>query len=317
METASVVVPAYNAEKTVVKCLKALKRQTYKPTEIIIVDDGSSDGTASVAGKIRGIRVVRQKHRGPAAARNTGAKQARGNIIVFTDADCEPSPGWLHEMLKPFSDKSVTGVQGAYRTRQKSILARFAQCEIEERYSRMRKRRYIDFIGTYSAAYRRRIFLDAGGFDETFSSASGEDTELSFRLAKQGKKLVFNPAAVVYHMHPDTLGKYLRQKFWRAYWRVRLYKKHPKKVVNESYTPQTLKIQIVFLVLGLAAMALFPLLDLTPVAGLFFTLLVISTLPDSFRFFHRDKTAGIIAPLVLLLRTIVFSAGLVFGNLML
>jgi cellulose synthase/poly-beta-1,6-N-acetylglucosamine synthase-like glycosyltransferase len=103
----------------------------------------------------------------------------------------------------------------------------------------------LDWIGSYSAAYRKADFARAGGFDESFPKASGEDAELSYRLAESGKKLVFAPRAIVYHTHPATLGKYLHVKFFRAYWRMRMYLKHPKKMVEDGYTPQSLKAGIV------------------------------------------------------------------------
>ena len=87
-----------------------------------------------------------------------------------------------------------------------------------------------------------KAFLDENGFDESFPRASGEDAELSYRLAKKGHTLVFAPRAVVYHTHPATFVHYLKVKFFRAYWRTRMYLKHPEKSVEDSYTPSTLKI---------------------------------------------------------------------------
>ncbi|MBI2467114.1 MAG: glycosyltransferase family 2 protein [Candidatus Rokubacteria bacterium] len=91
---ASVVIPAYDAEATLPACLAALARQSLAPErfEVIVVDDGSTDATAQVAERA-GVRVVRlPANAGPAAARNRGAQAARGEVLVFTDADCEPTP---------------------------------------------------------------------------------------------------------------------------------------------------------------------------------------------------------------------------------
>lgn len=111
-------------------------------------------------------------------------------------------------MIKPFENKDIVGVQGRYKTKQSEIVAKFAQYEIEERYERMRRSRYIDFIGSYSAAYKRGVFLSEGGFDESYPIASGEDPDLSFRLASKGYKMVLNNRALVYHHHPDSLYTY-------------------------------------------------------------------------------------------------------------
>ncbi|MCD6590358.1 MAG: glycosyltransferase [Candidatus Aenigmarchaeota archaeon] len=317
----SVIIPVYNGKETISKTLGSLLNQTYHKNkyEIIIVDDESTDGTPEVVKKYvkkypKLIRFYRQKHKGPAAARNLGAKKAKGEILLFTDADCIPEREWIEEMVKPFKDKEIVGVQGRYRTRQKCLIAKFAQMEIDDRYNRMKKRKYIDFIGTYSAGYRKDIFFKFGGFDESFPVASGEDPELSFKISKSGYKMVFNDRAVVYHKHPNSLLSYLKQKFWRAYWRVLLYKKHPDKLVRESYTPQTLKFQIAFLFLFL----LTSFLSLLSLAFLslclaFLMLLFICTLPLSIKNFKRDKSVGFATPVILVLRACAFAFGLVCG----
>jgi len=224
----SVVIPAYNSKAKITECLVSLKNQSYnKPYEIIVVDDGSTDNTAKEAKKSRDVRVIRQENAGPAKARNTGAKAAKGEIILFTDADCIADPDWISQMLKPFGDKKVVGVQGRYKTRQNGIVPIFTQLEIEQRYEKMKMEKSIDFIGSYSAAYRKDVFLKFNGFDESFPTASGEDPELSFRIAKAGHKMVFNPHAVTYHTHSTSLGRYLKSRYVRGYWGRLLYKKHP------------------------------------------------------------------------------------------
>lgn len=256
---ATVVVPAYNAEKTIAETLRALENQSVPASdfEVIVVDDGSSDATAEIVRGFSRVKLIQQKNGGPAKARNAGARIARGDIVVFTDADCVPEPEWLVQMLKPFEDLTITGVQGAYRTRQTEWVARFVQLEIEERYERqaraMEKRGRIDFVGSYAAAYRRNEYLEVGGFDPTFPSASGEDPDLSFRLSERGARLVFNPRAVVFHTHPTRLLAYWRTKFFRAYWRVKLYGKNPSKMAGDNYTPKVLNAQIALAGLSVGA----------------------------------------------------------------
>ena len=153
-------------------------------------------------------------------------KEAQGEIILFTDSDCVPSDNWISEMVKPFEDKEVVAVKGAYKTRQKSITARFAQLEFEERFEMLKKAESIDMVDTYSAGYRKDIFLLMGGFDPYFPVANNEDTELSYRMSKLGYKMVFNPDAIVYHLnHPSSIKRYARLKFWRGYWRTVVYKR--------------------------------------------------------------------------------------------
>ena len=142
----------------------------------------------------------------------------------------------------------VAGAKGTYLTGQRAVVARFTQLEYEDRYDRMVGVETIDFIDTYSAAYRRDIFLANGGFDTTFLAASVEDQEFSFRLAEKGYRLVFVPAAKVFHRHNHTLSAYTRRKFFIGYWKVLVTRRHPGRAVKDSHTPQALKLQM-----GLAA----------------------------------------------------------------
>jgi glycosyltransferase involved in cell wall biosynthesis len=107
----SVVIPAYNEEKILGKCLEALKRQTKKPYEIIVVDNNSSDKTSEVA-KNKGARVVFEKMRGASYARNKGFDEAKGDVVLRTDADTIVPQDWVEKMEKGFMDQDVAIVCG-------------------------------------------------------------------------------------------------------------------------------------------------------------------------------------------------------------
>jgi lipopolysaccharide/colanic/teichoic acid biosynthesis glycosyltransferase len=202
------------------------------------------------------VRVIRQANAGPAAARNTGAAAAQGQLLLFTDSDCAPVPGWIGALVAPFVDNRVAGAKGAYLTQQRDRVPRFTQVEYEDRYDRMAGAETIDFIDTYSAAYRRDVFQANAGFDTIFPTASVEDQELSFRLAEKGYRLVFTPEARVYHRHNPTLRAYIRRKFYIGYWKALLARWHPTRLVRDSHTPQTLKLQMVLAAAALAAAAI-------------------------------------------------------------
>lgn len=313
---ASVIVPAYNAGQTIEHCLAALLAQSFprEQYEIIVVDDGSTDETPAIVARMPEVRLIRGEHRGAAAARNLGAQHARGNILLFTDADCEPLPDWIAQMLTPFADTTIAGAKGVYRTQQREWIARFVQLEYVEKYARMARERFIDFIDTYSAAYRREVFLHHKGFDEAFPGASVEDQEFSFRLARQGYRMVFAPQAVVYHRHVTSLGAYAKRKFWIGYWKVRVHTRHPGKVWRDAHTPPTLKIQVVlcaaFIVLLTIGIFL-PVawLAATIIAGLF----LITTLPLLALIARRDPVIVLIAPLMIVVRAAALGIGLVAG----
>ncbi|MDP6670676.1 MAG: glycosyltransferase [archaeon] len=311
---ASVIVPAYNAEKTMGKCLSALQAQTFKDFEVIVIDDGSKDQTAEIAAGFKGVKLLKQKNAGPATARNNGAKQAKGKIIVFLDSDCVAEKNWLEEMLAPLENSEIAGVQGTYKNKQKELIARFTHLEIEKRHSKMAKQEFIDFIGSYSAAYRKKVFDEMNGFDTSFPMASGEDTDLSFRINKAGYKMVFNQHAAVYHFHPISLKRYLKVKFFRAYWRTKLYGKHSEKMIKDSYTGQTVKLQTGLFFLICLSLFLAPF----GVNGVYFALvlfgaLLVSTVPFAIWAGGHDLAVGLIAPPLIVARTVMFGFGLTIG----
>ena len=312
----SVIVPAYNAQKTIGQCIDALLAQTYprESYEVIVVDDGSTDGTTDVV-KAYQVKYLYQRNQGPATARNIGVREAQGEIILFTDSDCVPFNNWIEEMVEPFKNKEVVAVKGAYKTRQKSMTARFAQLEFEERFEMLKKAESIDMVDTYAAGFRKDIFLLMGGFDPYFPVANNEDTELSYRMSKLGYKMVFNPDAIVYHLnHPSTIRRYSRLKFWRGYWRTVVYKRFPDKMLKDSYTPQTLKLQILSLFLLIAVIpfavisskGVYPLI----VIAISFCILSLSFVVLAVR---RDPLVGVFAPFFLCIRAASLGFGMLWG----
>ena len=313
----SIIIPAYNARATIKACLDAVVNQTVNRTcyEIIVVDDGSTDDTASIVESLPGIKLIRQKNQGPAVARNRGVAEANGEIVLFTDSDCAPTTNWIEEMTRPFKeDNDIVGVKGEYRTRQKEIIARFVQLEYEDKYDIIRGHKYIDFIDTYSAAFKKDVFLEAGGYDASFPVACAEDVELSYRLSQNGYKMVFNSEAIVYHIHPNTLISYLKKKYKFAYWRVLAIKKNPNKMLKDSYTPQFMKVQAGMPPVILVAFALLPFskigFSILKVALLVYLLTMV---PFVIKIIGKDISIGLLSPPILFLRSFAQSFGLIGG----
>jgi cellulose synthase/poly-beta-1,6-N-acetylglucosamine synthase-like glycosyltransferase len=310
---ASVIVPVFNGAGTLDACVSALGRQSVSAAsyEVIVVNDGSTDHSAEVARR-HGVAVLDQDRAGAAAARNRGAQVAQGGLLLFTDADCEPMPDWIEEMVAPFADPEVAGVKGRYRTRQCSLVARFAQAEYEEKYDRLARTDGIDFVDTHAAAYRRAIFLQHGGFDPEFKL--DEDQEFSFRLAEAGCKLVFAPAAVVYHKHPDTVRSYAFRKMQLARWKVRVHLRHPGKAIRDSYTPWTQKVQLVLL--PLTAGAAFGA-TLGPISWSWVSILAVigllSSLPLLVKASRQGWQVAALTPALVLIRALSQCLGLAWG----
>jgi len=305
----SVVIPAHNAGRTLANSLAALEEQTLPRADyqIIVVDDGSIDDTADVAGRFD-VTLVRQPHAGASAARNAGLASAQGDLVLFTEADCEPAPDWIERMAAAFDDPLVVGVKGVYRTRQQSLVARFVQVEYQDKYDRMEREPTIDFVDTYAAGYRREVLLSNDGFDEAFPHLG--DQELSFRLARRGYRLVFRPDAVVYHQHNDTLRGYLSRKFVIGFWKAQVGRRYPDQLVRDSHTPQVVKLQMVLLALAglLAAGTLLWWPSwLWAIAALLAFL--VTTMPFTLKALRRDPPVGAISPVLLLARALALAMG--------
>ncbi len=233
----SAIIPVFNGERTIAANIAAIKNQiqTHGKLEIIVVDDGSQDSTANVLRTIDSIKVISQINRGPAAARNAGAREASGDILVFTDADTIPHADWLEELVAPFADPAIQACAGTYTIANSgNALAETVQKEIE-----MRHRSYGDFIkfaGTYNLAIRKQLFEKIGGFNETYTQASGEDNDLCYRILREGHEIRYVGSARVAHHHPVKLSKYLKEQFRHGYWRARLYRQFPERLSGDSYT---------------------------------------------------------------------------------
>ena len=316
----SIIIPTFNGASRIGNCLDALLKQTPgRDVDILVVNDGSTDNTAEVVRGYPGVRLINQRNAGPAAARNRGALEARGTLLLFTDDDCVPTPDWLDAMLKPFDDPEVVGAKGIYRTRQKRLAARFVQIEYEDRYRLMAHLDCIDFIDTYSAAFRRDRFLEMAGYDISFPVACSEDIELSYRMSARGWKMKFVPAAIVYHTHPDTFSRYLKKKYKFAFWRVLAVRKNPSKGMKDSHTPQIMKLQLLFAPALLFAVVF----DLTvrprvPVSALVLAGFLLSTLSFALRAIRKDPVVGILSPALLAARACAqvlgVAAGLVYAR---
>lgn len=316
----SVVVPAHNAEDNIGRCVQALSDQAIERSryEIIVVDDGSTDATAQRARAAGADQVLIRAHNGPAAARNAGTEHAAGDIVLFTDADCEVDHTWIVRMTAPFQNPDIMGTKGAYRTHQRSIVARLVQLEYEFRYERMAELDSIDFIDTYAAAYRRDVLIESGGFDPTYPIPSAEDIDLSFRLASAGHRFVFVREARVWHQHPTSIITYLARKGRYGLWRALLYLRFTDKISGDAHTDPMLKLQFVLAaVSGLCAAAgmLRRSARLVRAAGVGIGALALTTVPFCRWAWERDRAVALAWPAVTVARVFIQGMGLAIGLL--
>jgi len=191
----SVVIPAYNEESSIERCLESLKKQTYKDYDIIVINAESTDKTAEVSARYTD-NVITAKTGSPGPARNLGVKSSQSEVIAFTDADTIVAESWLSEIAKKFEDSKVVGVGGVLRPLDARLLDRIMFKINSDLWYRLTAVFGFYQLGTPNCAYRRSAFLAAGGFDEKLSML--EDTELSLRIKKYGR-IIIDKNMVVYN----------------------------------------------------------------------------------------------------------------------
>ena len=229
---ASIVIPTYGRPRRILECLESLQRQDFpEPWEVVVVDDGSPEPVeALLAGRSMAIdlRVIRQANAGPAAARNFGVREARGEIIAFTDDDCRPEPAWLETLVQAARDRpdalvggtTMNGLPDELFSATSQLIVDF----VYEHFNADPANAF--FLASNNILCRRDRFLSIGGFDESFPRAGGEDREFCDRWRVTGLPIVWLPGARIEHRHHQTLRKYLDLHFRygrgaRRYWLVR------------------------------------------------------------------------------------------------
>lgn len=211
MISVSVIIPAYNAEKFIVETIQSVQRQTFSDFEIIVVDDGSTDQTASFVMQIQDprLRVLSVDHQGLSATRNRGVAASEGKFLAFLDADdlwtpnalqlyvealnanlaADLSYGWTY-----FWNYDLNNLSDVTKLISPSATGATAYCAMLER----------NIVGNGSNIFVRRAAFDAvGGFDEDLTH--GEDWEFCFRVALQGEVALVPQPIVYYRQHSTSI----------------------------------------------------------------------------------------------------------------
>lgn len=235
--TVSVIIPAYNASESMARTLEALiKQNCFQPFEIIVVDDGSIDHTAEIVHSFNRVKYVRQENAGPAAARNHGARLARGQYLAFTDSDCVAQEDWISRLMAGFSQQQVGVVAGSYGiANPESWLARCIHAEIIWRHQYLMPD-FPNSFGSYNFCVKKEVFEGVGGFNTGYRNASGEDNDLSYKIIRAGWHIYFDRKALVGHYHTVQVSKYLKEQFRHGFWRAKMYQDHPNMMKGDGYT---------------------------------------------------------------------------------
>jgi GT2 family glycosyltransferase len=206
----SVVIPVYNGASTIAQTIECILKQCYRPAEILVVNDGSTDQTADVLSTFGSqIISINKPNGGPASARNCGVKRATGELIAFTDSDCVPDPNWLGRLVAAFTADTIAGVGGRIESAGNTMLgeyvdfAGFLNPQSDEQGE-------IPYLITANACFVRDVLLRAGGFSERFRKPGGEEPELCWRIRQLGYNFKFAVDALVLHHHRQSVHSLLR-----------------------------------------------------------------------------------------------------------
>lgn len=233
----SIVVPTYNRQATLRNTLAALTRQVYRDYEVIVVDDGSSDGTREVVQREFPLARYLRLHtnRGCAAARNAGIGAALGDIVAFTDDDCVPPPDWLMRLADGYArHPEVAGVGGYMHPTDAALgaspLARYESYLTHVVY-RAGDAEYVGGYecpagGTNNISYRKAVLEEFGGFDESFPA--GSDPELKWRICDAGHRVLYIPTGVV-HQRRYVWSAFRVQQIQRGRGALHFERKHRRR----------------------------------------------------------------------------------------
>ena len=236
--TVSVLIPNFNGEKTLAQCIESVKALEYPlKKEIIVIDDGSSDGGAKILKKISGIKVIfKEKNAGKAAALNDGIRAAKGELVACIDSDTFPSSDALMKMVPCFENGvgAVTGLVRAYKP--KKFVEKIQEVEYLISFgffqSVLADMNGIMVTPGPMSVFDRKTLKKIGGVDELNIT---EDMEIAMRLQYHHCRIAACPEAVIYTVVPDNLGSWFRQR--TRWYRGKFVntRKYSKMVLNPKY----------------------------------------------------------------------------------
>ncbi|RNL62381.1 glycosyltransferase [Nocardioides marmoriginsengisoli] len=234
----SVVVPAYNEELGIAAAVKSLVASDYPELEVLVVDDGSTDGTAAVveALNLPGVRLIRQENGGKPSALNTGVAAARHDVLVLVDGDTVFEPDAMRALVAPLADPRVGAVSGNTKVgNRRGLLGRWQHIEYVIGFNL--DRRMFDVLQCMPTvpgaigAFRREVLDQVGGVsDDTLA----EDTDLTMAICRGGWRVVYAPEARAWTEAPASLGQLWRQRYRWCYGTMQAMWKHRRAVVERG-----------------------------------------------------------------------------------
>ncbi|MEH2414931.1 glycosyltransferase [Nostoc sp.] len=225
----SVVICAYNAERTMDSCLASLKELNYPNYEVIVVNDGSGDRTLEITQRYDNVRLISQENKGLSVARNVGIAAATGEIVAFTDSDCTVDPDWLTYLVAKFLDSGLAAVGGPNLSPpEESLVPTCVAVSPGVPTHVLLSDQVAEHIAGCNMAFRREVLQEINCFNPLFRAA-GDDVDICWRLQDKGYTIGFTPTAIVWHFRRNTVAAYLKQQQGYGKAEALIYFKHPSR----------------------------------------------------------------------------------------
>ncbi|MEU8702530.1 glycosyltransferase [Streptomyces sp. NPDC048680] len=270
----TVLVPAYNERECIANTVRSLVASDY-PVEVIVIDDGSSDGTANIVEAMRlpNVRVVRQRNAGKPAALNNGIAHARHDIIVMMDGDTVFEPATVRELVQPFADPRVGAVAGNAKVGNRdSMIGAWQHIEYVMGFNLDRRMydllRCMPTIPGAVGAFRRDALDRIGGMSE---DTLAEDTDVTMALHRDGWRVVYAENARAWTEAPESVQQLWSQRYRWSYGTMQAIWKHRRAVVERGPSGRFGRVGLPFVALFMVvAPLLAPLIDVFLLYGLVF-----------------------------------------------
>jgi glycosyltransferase involved in cell wall biosynthesis len=223
----SVVVCAYNAERTMDACLASLEKLNYPDYEVIVVNDGSKDRTLEISQRYAYCRIISQENKGLSVARNVGAEAATGEIVAYTDSDCIADPDWLTYLVAKMESSGLAACGGPnFPPPEDDMVPAAVAVSPGGPTHVLVSDEVAEHIAGCNMAFRRDVLLGLGGFDPVYRAA-GDDVDICWRFQDAGYTIGFSPSAVVWHWRRNTVKAYIQQQKGYGKAEALVYSKHP------------------------------------------------------------------------------------------
>ena len=209
----SVIIPAWNACNTIHSCLDSISRQTVLPSEVLLVDDGSTDNTAAIAKEYNISLLSTGGRKGPATARNIGAAAATGDVILFLDSDVIVPADLIEKTAAHFTDESVWAVQTLYTPvcPAENSVSQYQNYYYYYSLNRMPEGQTATFA-TWCSAVRRHRFTEIGGFNIRIPEPTVEDEELGYTIVESGGFIILDKTIQVTHLASYSLAQFTSRR---------------------------------------------------------------------------------------------------------